>query len=135
MDEENQFNIPEDALKKIKTQTELDDFFHKLYKQAVENMLKAEMEEHLGYKKHEKTDKDKTNNRNGYSSKTLKTNMRLSQKGSLFNLLTINIIVLITFYNTLIFNSIRFVFLYYEKFKSKIQAISTTPVDGHTSDI
>ncbi len=75
MDDENQFNIPEDALKKIKTQTELDDFFHKLYKQAVENMLKAEMEEHLGYKKHEKTDKDKTNNRNGYSNKTLKTNI------------------------------------------------------------
>ena len=75
MDEENQFNIPEDALRKIKSQAELDDFFHKLYKQAVENMLKVEMEEHLGYKKHEKTDKDKTNNRNGYSSKTLKTNI------------------------------------------------------------
>lgn len=73
MENEKQFSIPEDALKKIKTQTELDDFFHKLYKQAVENMLKSEMEDHLGYKKHEKVCKD--NSRNGYSNKTLKTSI------------------------------------------------------------
>jgi transposase-like protein len=35
------FQIPEEALRKIKSQTELDDFFHGLYKQAVEGMLKA----------------------------------------------------------------------------------------------
>ena len=40
MEEENQFKIPEEALSKIKSQPELDEFFHKLYKQAVENMLK-----------------------------------------------------------------------------------------------
>ena len=75
MEEENQFSIPDDALKKIKTQSELDDFFQKLYKQAIENMLKAEMENHLGYKKHEKAEKDSKNSRNGYSNKTLKTNI------------------------------------------------------------
>jgi len=75
MEEENQFSIPDDALKKIKTQSELDDFFQKLYKQAIENMLKAEMEDHLGYKKHEKAEKDNKNSRNGYSNKTLKTNI------------------------------------------------------------
>jgi len=73
MEDEDQFSIPEDALKKIKSQAELDDFFHKLYKQAVENMLKAEMDDHLGYKKHEKTGKE--NSRNGHSNKTLKTNI------------------------------------------------------------
>ena len=75
MDEENKINIPEDAFRNIKTQAELDDYFHKLYKQAVENMLKAEMEEHLGYKKHEKVVKDNKNSRNGFSNKTLKTNI------------------------------------------------------------
>jgi putative transposase len=73
MEEEKEFSIPDDALKKIKTQAELDDFFHKLYKQAIENMLKAEMDDHLGYKKHEKA--GKSNNRNGHSDKTLKTNI------------------------------------------------------------
>jgi len=33
------FKIPEDALEKIKSQSELDDFFSDLYKQAVEGML------------------------------------------------------------------------------------------------
>ena len=47
------FQIPEEALKKINSQTELDDFFSDLYKQAVEGMLKAEMDEHLGYEKHQ----------------------------------------------------------------------------------
>ena len=75
MEKDDQFKIPEEALKKIKSQSELDDFFHKLYKQAVENMLKAEMEEHLGYKKHERTEKSSGNSRNGYSNKTLKTNI------------------------------------------------------------
>jgi hypothetical protein len=42
------FQIPEEALRKIKSQAELDDFSHGLYKQAVEGMLKAEMDEHLG---------------------------------------------------------------------------------------
>lgn len=47
--EKKDFQIPEDALRKIKSQNELDDFFHVLYKQTVEGMLKAEMNEHLGY--------------------------------------------------------------------------------------
>lgn len=75
MNNENQINIPEEFFKKIKSQAELDDYFHQLYKHAIESMLKAEMEEHLGYKKHEKTDKETKNSRNGYSNKTLKTNI------------------------------------------------------------
>jgi len=75
MEKDNEFSIPESALKKIKTQTELEEFFSTLYKQALENMLKAEMEEHLGYKKNEKTLGKSSNSRNGYSSKTLKTNI------------------------------------------------------------
>jgi len=72
---ESDFQIPEETLKKIKSQGELDDFFHDLYKQAVEGMLKAEMDEHLGYEKHQSKEKLRDNSRNGYSSKTLKTNI------------------------------------------------------------
>lgn len=71
----NDFQIPEEALKKIKSQSELDDFFHDLYKQAVEGMLKAEMDEHLGYSKHQARENESGNSRNGYSNKTLKTNI------------------------------------------------------------
>jgi transposase-like protein len=74
-DEQNNFQIPEEALKKIKSQAELDEFFHGLYKQAVEGMLKAEMDDHLGYQKHQIKDKSGNNSRNGFSNKVLKTNI------------------------------------------------------------
>ena len=73
--ENDEFQIPPEALKKIKSQAELDDFFHGLYKQAVEGMLRAEMDEHLGYQKHQPREKTSGNSRNGYSSKVLKTNI------------------------------------------------------------
>jgi transposase-like protein len=73
--EKDKFQIPEEALKKIKSQEELEDFFSDLYKNAVEGMLKAEMDEHLGYEKHQSKDKETDNSRNGYSSKVLKTNI------------------------------------------------------------
>jgi len=73
--ENDEFQIPPEALKKIKSQAELDDFFHGLYKQAVEGMLRAEMDEHLGYHKHQPKEKTSGNSRNGYSSKLLKTNI------------------------------------------------------------
>ena len=43
MTEDPKIELPEDQLKKIKTREELDDYFTRLYKQAVETMLKAEM--------------------------------------------------------------------------------------------
>jgi transposase-like protein len=55
----------------IKTEQDLNDFRQVLTKITVEAALKAELEEHLGYRKHEPSDSDNT--RNGYSSKTLRT--------------------------------------------------------------
>ena len=74
-EDKGDFKIPEEALKKIKSQSELDDFFSDLYKQAVEGMLKAEMKEHLGYEKHRAREKPGDNSRNGFSKKTLKTSI------------------------------------------------------------
>jgi len=75
MKDEELFQWPEEVLQKFKTMEDYDDYFQKLYKQGIEAMLKAEMEEHLGYPKHDPAGKKTGNNRNGYSGKTLKTNL------------------------------------------------------------
>jgi len=38
-------------------------------------MLEAELDEHLGYEKYESTEEAKSNYRNGYTSKTLKSSV------------------------------------------------------------
>lgn len=50
-------------------QNALKDIFGPMF----EAMLQGEMNSHLGYKKNETTNKENTNRRNGYSSKTLNT--------------------------------------------------------------
>jgi len=44
-----------------------------LFKNTVETMLEGEMEEHLGYEKHNAVGNNSGNSRNGYGQKTLKT--------------------------------------------------------------
>ena len=75
MSENELFKIPEEVLKKIKTQEEFESYFQELYKQGVEALLKAEIGEHLGYPKHDPSGKNSGNSRNGSSRKTLKTNL------------------------------------------------------------
>lgn len=55
----------------IKTEADLNEFRQMLTKITVETALNAELDDHLGFDKHEQSDGD--NNRNGYSSKTLQT--------------------------------------------------------------
>ncbi len=59
------------AAKNIKTEDDLNQFRQMLTKITVEAALNAELDEHLGFSKHEQSDAD--NNRNGYTSKTLQT--------------------------------------------------------------
>jgi Transposase and inactivated derivatives len=59
------------AAKNLKTEQDLNEFSAMLTKISVEAALNAELDEHLGYDKHEKS--NASNNRNGYSSKTLQT--------------------------------------------------------------
>lgn len=75
MSEKELFKIPEEALKKIKTREEFETYFQELYKQGVEALLKAEIDEHLGYPKHDPSGNNSGNSRNGFSKKTLKTNL------------------------------------------------------------
>lgn len=63
--------IAQEAAKNIKTEEDLHEFRQMLTKITVEAALNAELDDHLGYSKHEKTSND--NSRNGFSSKTLQT--------------------------------------------------------------
>jgi len=59
------------AAKNLKTEQDLNEFSAMLTKISVEAALNAELDEHLGYDKHEKT--PARNSRNGTTSKTLQT--------------------------------------------------------------
>jgi len=59
------------AAKSIKTEADLTDFRRMLTKIAVEAALNAELDEHLGYSRHEQSQQN--NYRNSYSSKTIRT--------------------------------------------------------------
>jgi transposase-like protein len=60
-----------EAAKGIKTEKDLSDFSQMLTKITVETALGAELNDHLGYDKHQPSSTN--NSRNGYSSKTLIT--------------------------------------------------------------
>jgi putative transposase len=60
-----------EAAKGIKTEQDLNDFRRMMTKITVEAALNAELDDHLGYDKHERTVSE--NSRNGYTSKTIRT--------------------------------------------------------------
>jgi len=62
--------LNEEFLKQFKNGDELNDFLQQLQKRAVEKMLEAELDGHLGYDKNQKS--TTSNSRNGYSNKKLK---------------------------------------------------------------
>ena len=63
--------IAQEAAKNIKTEQDLAAFQQRLTKVTVEAALNAELDDHLGYERHEKS--DGANHRNGFSSKTVQT--------------------------------------------------------------
>ena len=63
--------IAREAAKGIKTEQDLNDFRQMLTKVTVERALNAELDDHLGYDKHEPS--NNSNSRNGTSRKTLRT--------------------------------------------------------------
>ncbi|MGI6306210.1 MAG: IS256 family transposase [Bacteroidales bacterium] len=68
-------DIPKDFWKDFKDRKDFDDFFSELFKEGINQMLKAEMTDHLGYEKHSKEGDNSGNSRNGDYTKTLKTNL------------------------------------------------------------
>ena len=60
---------------KIKSTGDLSDIFQELFREGVQEMLKAEMDEHLGYEKHAPDSVTFSNSRNGKTSKTVRTKL------------------------------------------------------------
>lgn len=76
MEQENnnsKFTPSKDFFKQFKNEEEFKSFFNDLYKQGVEAMLQAELDEHLGYDKYAREGHHSGNNRNGSYSKKVKT--------------------------------------------------------------
>jgi len=65
--------LNKEFLKQFKTETELTNFFKELHSDALEHILQAEMDAHLGYEKNAKAGDNSGNSRNGASSKKVKT--------------------------------------------------------------
>lgn len=65
--------FPKDFFKQFKSKEDFHSFFNDLFKQGVEEMLKAELEAHLGYEKYSKEGYGTGNSRNGSYSKKVKT--------------------------------------------------------------
>ncbi len=63
--------IAQAAAKNIKSEADLNEFRQMLTKITVEAALNAELDDHLGFSRHEQSETD--NHRNGYSRKTLQT--------------------------------------------------------------
>ncbi|WP_019529925.1 IS256 family transposase [Dasania marina] len=63
--------IAQAAAKNIKTEADLNEFRQMLTKITVETALNAELDDHLGYARHETS--GASNSRNGFTSKTLQT--------------------------------------------------------------
>lgn len=64
--------LAKELAKDLKTPEDLSAFSAQLKKITVEAALGAEMEEHLGYQKHDPDGRNTGNSRNGTSKKTLK---------------------------------------------------------------
>ena len=71
MKKEDLLAIAKEAAKNIKTEHDLSQLTKMLSKITIEAALNAELDDHLGYDKHETS--DSANSRNGYTSKTIQT--------------------------------------------------------------
>ena len=69
----SQLPLPKDFFKQFKSKEEFQSFFNDLFKQGVEEMLRAELDEHLGYEKYSREGHNSGNSRNGSFSKKVKT--------------------------------------------------------------
>jgi len=69
------YQLAQELAKECKSVEEIHDLLKELFRGTLEEILEAEMEEHLGYEKHSVLGNNTGNSRNGYSKKTIKTKM------------------------------------------------------------
>lgn len=73
MDKQQSSQLPKDFFKQFKNKEEFNAFFSNLCKQGVEEMLKGELDQYLGYEKHAPEGRNSGNSRNGAYKKNVKT--------------------------------------------------------------
>jgi len=69
------FELARELSKECKSVEDVHDLLKELFKGTLEEILEAEIEEHLGYEKNSIAGNNSGNSRNGYSKKTIKTKM------------------------------------------------------------
>jgi len=67
--------LAHEVAKECKTVDDVHNMLKELFKGTLQEILEAEIEEHLGYEKHSVAGNNSGNSRNGYSPKTIKTKM------------------------------------------------------------
>src|SRR5688572_16576924 len=72
-DNNPRISLPKDFFKQFKNKEEFQFFFNDLFKHGVEEMLQAELDDHLGYEKYGRNGNKNGNSRNGSYSKKVKT--------------------------------------------------------------
>jgi transposase-like protein len=65
--------FPKGFFKQFKSKESFQEYFNSLFKQGIEEMLQSELDEHLGYTKHDKVGYNTGNSRNGTFQKTITT--------------------------------------------------------------
>lgn len=65
--------FPKGFFKQFKSKESFQEYFNSLFKHGIEEMLEAELDQHLGYSKHKKEGYNTGNSRNGSFSKTITT--------------------------------------------------------------
>ena len=78
--DENLKQALKDHLGKIKTTKGVSDALHEVFKEAIQEMLTAEMDVHLGYEKHASNSNTFPNSRNGKGRKTIKSKFGQTEK-------------------------------------------------------
>ncbi|WP_372751741.1 transposase [Labilibaculum sp.] len=69
--------LTDEILKQFKTGKQLNDFLQQVQKRGIKKMLEGELDDHLGYEKHEKIISQ--NSRNGYGTKKVRTSLGESE--------------------------------------------------------
>jgi putative transposase len=72
-------SLAKELAKNCRSMDDIQEKLKDLFKETLQQIFEAEMEEHLGYAKHDPAGNNSGNSRNGYSQKTIKTRFGQSE--------------------------------------------------------
>src|SRR5690606_33412168 len=70
---QNTSSLAKELAKDCRSMDDIHEKLKELFKKTIQQIFEAEMDEHLGYAKHDPAGNNSGNSRNGYSKKTVKT--------------------------------------------------------------